>query len=183
MDAGAGPAAECVGSMVGGVPSVNCIAGQVTAQASSAAGTAAADVFKVGLFSGFAPLFLIPMSAYGVWNILKSEIKILLQFEMAVSNVFSKIWKWFTGPIKRFLARRKRWKSRLVEMARKQQQSTEKPLGDVVDGSDIDALGIPGRSVSAGLPSPTLIPYVAPGRSNRPRSLYSPGGIEMNTSI
>ncbi|PFH37628.1 rhoptry neck protein RON2 [Besnoitia besnoiti] len=112
---------------VGGAPPVSCVSNEVLGVAcapqaiakatTSATRVATQDVLKVGLFAGIAPYLMLPMAVVSVWNILKSEIKILLQFEMAVKHMLSRLKRWLAAPFKNWWAKRGRLKDSLFKRA------------------------------------------------------------------
>ncbi|KAL8453585.1 hypothetical protein Emag_001804 [Eimeria magna] len=151
-DSGLGPAVDCLENLVVGP----ICPPQVVAPAITSAATAAAqDVFKVGVFGLLTPYLVWPMMLISVWQILKSEFKILLQFEMSVKSLFSRFGRWAKKPFSDWWNRRKRIKESIMKRAsQKYQEEKSKNNGrepqtrDFVGrtdtgGTGLDALGIP----------------------------------------
>ncbi|KAL8445732.1 hypothetical protein Emed_005414 [Eimeria media] len=151
-DSGLGPAVDCLENLVVGP----ICPPQVVAPAITSAATAAAqDVFKVGVFGLLTPYLVWPMMLISVWQILKSEFKILLQFEMSVKSLFSRFGRWAKKPFSDWWNRRKRIKESIMKRAsQKYQEEKTKNNGrepqarDFVGRTDtgntgLDSMGIP----------------------------------------
>ncbi|KAL8274826.1 hypothetical protein Esti_001232 [Eimeria stiedai] len=152
-DSGLGPAVDCLENLVlGPICPPEVVAPAIT----SAASAAAQDVFKVGVFGLLTPYLVWPMMLISVWQILKSEFKVLLQFEMSVKSLFSRFTRWAKKPFTDWWNRRKRMKESIMKRAsQKYQEEKTKNNGrepqaqDFVGrtdtgGAGLDELGIPG---------------------------------------
>nr|AAZ38163.1 rhoptry neck protein 2 [Toxoplasma gondii] len=150
-DIGGAPPVSCVTNEILGV---TCAPQAIAKATTSAARVATQDFLKVGLFAGMAPYLMLPMAVVSVWNILKSEIKVLLQFEMALKHTFTRLKRWLAAPFKNWWAKRGRLKDALFRRAsqtyRKTEQETKQPprprnlhnpssWGD----TELDSLGVP----------------------------------------
>ncbi|KEP60998.1 UNVERIFIED_CONTAM: rhoptry neck protein RON2 [Hammondia hammondi] len=150
-DIGGAPPVSCVTNEILGV---TCAPQAIAKATTSAAKVATQDFLKVGLFAGMAPYLMLPMAVVSVWNILKSEIKVLLQFEMALKHTFTRLKRWLAAPFKNWWAKRGRLKDALFRRAsqtyRKTEQETKQPprprnlhnpssWGD----TELDSLGVP----------------------------------------
>ncbi|PHJ25054.1 rhoptry neck protein ron2 [Cystoisospora suis] len=150
-DIGAAPPVSCVNNELLGT---SCAPQAIAEATTNAAKVATQDVLKVGLFAGIAPYMMLPMVVVSVWNILKSEIKVLLQFEMAVKHVFTRLGRWLSKPFKNWWEKRGRLKDSLLKRAsqtfKKTQEETRRTpeprdlhnassWGD----SELDSLGVP----------------------------------------
>lgn len=153
-DIGGAPPASCVTNEILGV---TCAPQAIAKATTSAAQVATQDFLKVGLFAGLAPYLMLPMAIVSVWNILKSEIKILLQFEMAVKHMFSRLKRWLAAPFKNWWAKRGRLKDALFRRASQTYKKTEaetkkepRPRNlhnpSSWGGSELDSLGVPPES-------------------------------------
>ncbi|CDJ46933.1 rhoptry neck protein 2, putative [Eimeria brunetti] len=157
-DSGLGPAVDCLENLVVGPI---CPAAVVAPAISSAAAAAAQDVFKVGILGLLTPYLVWPMMLVSVWQILKSEFKVLLQFEMGVKSLFSRFSRWAKQPFKNWWQQRKRIKETILQKANlKYQAEKDKNKGkepmvhDFVHRSnfgehDLDLLGIPAAAPPA----------------------------------
>ncbi|KAL8425205.1 hypothetical protein Efla_004280 [Eimeria flavescens] len=151
-DSGLGPAVDCLENLVVGPI---CPAEVVAPAISSAAKAAAQDVFKVGVFGLLTPYLVWPMMLISVWQILKSEFKVLLQFEMSVKSLFTRIGRWAKRPFKEWWNRRRRMKEGIMKSASdKYRDEKTKNKGkapqarDFVGRTDtgaagLDSLGVP----------------------------------------
>lgn len=150
-DIGAAPPVSCVNNELLGI---SCAPQAIAQATTNAAKVATQDVLKVGLFAGIAPYMMLPMAVISVWNILKSEIKILLQFEMAVKHVFTRLGRWLAKPFKNWWAKRGRLRDSLLRRAsqtfKKTQQETRRTPEprDLHNASswgvsELDSLGVP----------------------------------------
>ncbi|KAL8434678.1 hypothetical protein ACSSS7_002995 [Eimeria intestinalis] len=180
-DSGLGPAVDCLENLVVGPI---CPPEVVAPAISSAATAAAQDVFKVGIFGLLTPYLVWPMMLISVWQILKSEFKILLQFEMSVKSLFSRFGRWAKKPFTDWWNRRKRMKESIMKRASQKYQEEktknngrEPPARDFVGRTDtggpgLDALGIPAAQeeitfeISSGSPVFPFSPPLARSTSN-----------------
>lgn len=174
QDSGLGPAVDCLENLIVGPI---CPAEVVAPAITNAARAAVQDVFKVGVFGLLTPYLVWPMMLISVWQILKSEFKILLQFEMSVKSLFTRFSRWAKKPFTNWWKRRRRMKegimkqaSQKYEEAKKKNHGKEPPARDFVGRSDsgsgeLDALGLPSAqeeiSFDASMSSP-VYPYSPP---------------------
>ncbi|XP_022587366.2 rhoptry neck protein 2 [Cyclospora cayetanensis] len=122
-DSGLGPAVECLENLVLGPI---CPAAVVAPAITSAATAAAQDVFKVGILGLLTPYLVLPMMLVSVWQILKSEFKILMQFEMSVKSLFTRFSRWVKQPFKNWWRRRRRMKESILKQASQKYESAKK---------------------------------------------------------
>eukprot|EP00070_Physeter_catodon_P038369 XP_028345263.1 rhoptry neck protein 2-like [Physeter catodon] len=151
QDIGAGPPVQCVENLLLGP---GCAPQAIAQATTSAVKVATQNVLKVGIFATITPYLMLPMAIISVWNILKSEIKVLLQFEMAVKHAFGRLRRWFERPFKNWWAKRKRLRNSLFKRAsdtfnKTKEETKEEPQPrDLHDPgnwgeSDLDSLGLP----------------------------------------
>ena len=143
VNAGAPPPVQCVESLIEN--KVRCMR-SVTSVISDRATTAVKDALTMGLFAGIAPYFVFPMMAYSVWQVLKAKFTVLLQFEVSVQHMFSRLWRFakkklfFRRKLKGKLALRKMEKTAKDKFdSRKKANGGKNPEGDDYTKSVLDA--------------------------------------------
>lgn len=165
-DSGLGPAVDCLENLViGPICPVDVIAPAIT----NAATTAVQDIFKVGILGILTPYLVLPMMLISIWQILKSEFNILLQFELNIKSLFKRFTQWVKQPFLNFWQKRKRIKQSIIKKAtdkynqeknllkggllggKQAAEPTEVPVSSFIGQTnignrDLDLLGIPSAS-------------------------------------
>ncbi|SCO94053.1 rhoptry neck protein 2, putative [Plasmodium malariae] len=120
-DIGVGPATSCYTSTIP-PPKQVCIQQVVKATLTNSTEACMKSVFSVGLFASIGPYLFAPMAGLALWNVLKSEFKVLQRIDMALKGVFKSMWKKFLSlsairRLKGIFKRRKAMKKKLIENA------------------------------------------------------------------
>ncbi|KJP86927.1 hypothetical protein AK88_03436 [Plasmodium fragile] len=120
-DIGMGPAASCYTSTLP-PPKQVCIQHAVKATLTNSTQACMKSVFSVGLFASIGPYLFAPMAGLALWNVLKSEFKVLQRVDMALKSVFNNMWKKFLSlkgirKLKYIFKRRKTMKKKIIEKA------------------------------------------------------------------
>ncbi|VUZ97836.1 rhoptry neck protein 2 [Plasmodium vivax] len=120
-DIGMGPATSCYTSTIP-PPKQVCIQQAVKATLTSSTQACMKSVFSVGLFASIGPYLFAPMAGLAVWNVLKSEFKVLQRVDMALKSVFKNMWRKFLSikgirKLKYIFKRRKTMKKKIIEKA------------------------------------------------------------------
>eukprot|EP00375_Theileria_parva_P002860 XP_765541.1 hypothetical protein [Theileria parva strain Muguga] len=74
-------------------PSMHCAIEPISNLAISASSVAIRDVFSSTILALTGPYMMIPMGIYAGWTLLKRQFKILHRLDMAISSVFSRLWR------------------------------------------------------------------------------------------
>lgn len=120
-DIGAGPVASCFTTRMS-PPQQICLNSVVNTALSTSTQSAMKCVFSVGLFASIGPYLFAPMAGLAVWNILKSEFKVLQRIDMALKNVFKNMWNKFLSlkgisKLRGIFKRKKAMKKKIIENA------------------------------------------------------------------
>nr|AIT18317.1 rhoptry neck protein 2 [Plasmodium gallinaceum] len=131
-DIGMGPAASCYTSTYP-PPRQICLQSAVKTTLTNSTEAAMKSVFSVGLFASIGPYLFAPMIGLAVWNILKSEFKVLQRIDMALKNVFKNMWKKFLSlkgitKLRNIFKRKNSMKKKIIENAEhKMKEMKENP--------------------------------------------------------
>ncbi|SBS97040.1 hypothetical protein POVCU1_035360 [Plasmodium ovale curtisi] len=120
-DIGMGPATSCYTSTIP-PPKQVCIRQAVKAALTNSTQSCVKSVFSVGLFASIGPYLFAPMAGLALWNVLKSEFKVLQRIDMALKGVFKNMWNKFLSfkgirRLKNIFKRRKVMKKKIIQNA------------------------------------------------------------------
>ncbi|EUD69402.1 hypothetical protein C922_00265 [Plasmodium inui San Antonio 1] len=120
-DIGMGPITSCYTSTIP-PPKQVCVQQAVKATLTSSTQACMKSVFSVGLFASIGPYLFAPMAGLALWNVLKSEFKVLQRIDMALKGVFKNMWKKFLSlkgirKLKYIFKRRKTMKKKIIQNA------------------------------------------------------------------
>ncbi|ANQ09911.1 Uncharacterized protein PCOAH_00045980 [Plasmodium coatneyi] len=120
-DIGMGPVTSCYTSTIP-PPKQVCIQQAVKATLTNSTQACMKSVFSVGLFASIGPYLFAPMAGLAIWNVLKSEFKVIQRVDMALKSVFKSMWKKFLSikgirKLKYIFKKRKSMKKKIIEKA------------------------------------------------------------------
>ncbi|VWU51875.1 rhoptry neck protein 2, partial [Hepatocystis sp. ex Piliocolobus tephrosceles] len=120
-DIGLAPTTSCYVSTLAPSKEV-CLQTAVQAALTNTTQSCMTAVFSVGLFASIGPYLFAPMAGMAIWNILKSEFKILQRVDFALKGVFRGVWDKFLSSkgitrLKSIFKRRKSIKQQIVKTA------------------------------------------------------------------
>ncbi|CAA9989629.1 rhoptry neck protein 2, putative [Plasmodium knowlesi strain H] len=120
-DIGMGPVTSCYTSTIP-PPKQVCIQQAVKVTLTNSTQACMKSVFSVGLFASIGPYLFAPMAGLALWNVLKSEFKVIQRVDMALKSVFKNMWNKFLSikgirKLKHIFKRKKTMKKKIIEKA------------------------------------------------------------------